>query len=70
MEKPKRQPLKRINLEDFVIKTTLGTGSFGRVKLMYDHKHNKFYALKILKKNEIMKLKQIDHILSEISILN
>ena len=66
----KKPSVRRINLEDYTIKQTVGTGSFGRVKLVYHNKENKFYALKILKKAEIMKLKQVDHILSEISILN
>ena len=66
----KKTGLKKIDLEDYLIKQTLGTGSFGRVRLVFQQKENKFYALKILKKIEIMKLKQVDHILSEMSILN
>lgn len=62
--------IKKIALEDYTIKQTVGTGSFGRVKLVFHAKENKYFALKILKKIEIMKLKQVDHILSEISILN
>jgi len=62
--------IKHVNLSDFTIKVTVGTGSFGRVKLIVQIKTGKYYALKILKKNEIIKLKQVDHILSEISILN
>ena len=31
---------------------------------------DKYVALKILKKSEILKLKQVDHIMSEISILS
>ena len=66
----KKTSIRRANLEEYSIKQTVGTGSFGRVKLVHHTKENKFYALKILKKAEIMKLKQVDHILSEISILN
>ena len=62
--------IKHINLSDYSIKNTLGTGSFGRVKLVSYNKNGQFYALKILKKIEIIKLKQVDHILSEINILN
>lgn len=62
--------LKKIALEDYNIKQTVGTGSFGRVKLVLHTKENKYYAMKILKKVEIIKLKQVDHILSEVSILN
>lgn len=66
----KKGSIKKIDLNDYNIKQTLGTGSFGRVKLVLHTKENKFFALKILKKVEILKLKQVDHILSEISILN
>ena len=66
----KKNTIKKVDIEDYTIKQTVGTGSFGRVKLIFHAKENKFYALKILKKIEIMKLKQVDHILSEISILN
>ena len=66
----KKSMIKKIALEDYTIKQTVGTGSFGRVKLVFHAKENKYFALKILKKIEIMKLKQVDHILSEISILN
>ena len=66
----KKNAIKKVVLEDYTIKQTVGTGSFGRVKLIFHSKENKYYALKILKKIEIMKLKQVDHILSEISILN
>jgi protein kinase X len=66
----KREIMKKVNLADFVIKKTVGTGSFGRVKLVYNSKDSKHYALKILKKSEVIKLKQVEHILSEVSILN
>jgi len=48
---------------------TIGTGSFGRVKLCKQKKKGGYQALKILKKAEILRLKQVDHIMSEISIL-
>eukprot|EP00586_Coscinodiscus_wailesii_P020225 CAMPEP_0172499760 /NCGR_PEP_ID=MMETSP1066-20121228/130577_1 /TAXON_ID=671091 /ORGANISM="Coscinodiscus wailesii, Strain CCMP2513" /LENGTH=363 /DNA_ID=CAMNT_0013273673 /DNA_START=209 /DNA_END=1300 /DNA_ORIENTATION=- len=57
------------DLSKFTLKETLGTGTFGRVRLAsYDNKKN--YALKILKKRNIIELKQTDHIKSEISILS
>lgn len=70
MDKKGKSSFKKISLEDFVIKQTIGTGSFGRVKLIFHPKQNKYFALKILKKSEIVKLKQVDHILSEVTILN
>ena len=50
--------------------STLGAGSFGRVKLSKNKKTGQYVAIKILKKSEIIKLKQVDHILNEIKILS
>ena len=44
-------------------------GSFGRVRLAQHKKTGKFWAMKILKKSEIVRLKQVDHIINEFSIL-
>jgi len=60
---------KKLKLTDYEIKQTLGTGSFGRVRLARNKVTNKYCALKILKKAEIIRLKQTDHVLSENSIL-
>ena len=60
---------KKINLGDFDVSVTLGTGSFGRVKLAKHKATGEYCALKILKKNDIIKLKQVDHVISENSIL-
>jgi len=61
---------EKIKLADFEILDTLGTGSFGRVRLGRHKKTKKIYAIKMLKKNEIIRLKQVDHIYSEFQILN
>lgn len=47
-----------LSLEDLVVKETLGTGSFGRVRLV-QHKDGRHFALKMLKKTEIIYLKQV-----------
>mmetsp|Transcript_39882 Transcript_39882/g.55427 ORF Transcript_39882/g.55427 Transcript_39882/m.55427 type:complete len:375 (+) Transcript_39882:342-1466(+) len=57
------------SLADFEILDTLGTGTFGRVRLVQHKTTGQFLALKILKKHEVIRLKQVDHILSEKSIL-
>jgi protein kinase A len=56
-------------MSDYEMGKTLGTGSFGRVKIAKNKTTGKFNAIKILKKAEIIKLKQVDHIISEIKIL-
>lgn len=60
---------KKVNLTDFDVSVTLGTGSFGRVKLAREKKSGDYCALKILKKHDIIKLKQVDHVISENTIL-
>lgn len=62
---------QELTIRDFNIYTTLGTGTFGRVrqvKLKTD-KTNIVYALKMLKKTEIVRLNQVEHIKSEKLIL-
>jgi len=54
----------------FTIGATLGTGTFGRVRLVsYDFKKIQYFALKMLKKTEIIRLKQVEHIKAEKNIL-
>mmetsp|Transcript_6597 Transcript_6597/g.11590 ORF Transcript_6597/g.11590 Transcript_6597/m.11590 type:complete len:320 (-) Transcript_6597:1810-2769(-) len=60
---------ERLDLSQFEIRQTLGTGSFGRVRLVMKKGTRDYYALKILKKHDILRLKQVDHVYSEYSIL-
>jgi protein kinase A len=62
------QPTKQTaKLEDFHLQRTVGTGSFGRVMIVQHT--NQSLALKIMEKQTIVKLKQIEHTLSEKRIL-
>lgn len=56
----------------FQVGDTLGTGTFGRVRLVtYQHTaKTHIFALKMLKKSEIIRLKQVEHIKSEKTILS
>merc|ERR1711871_1415813 len=56
-------------VHEFEIMDTLGTGTFGRVRLVKYRKDNKWMAMKILKKAEIIRLKQVEHIKAEKTIL-
>ena len=49
--------IKKLKFEDFTIKQTVGTGSFGRVKLIQRKSDGEYLALKIMKKEDIIKLK-------------
>ena len=48
-------------LTDFTIQRTLGTGSFGRVHLVQSKHNQRFYAIKVLKKQQVVKMKQVEH---------
>jgi protein kinase A len=48
-------------LTDFTIQRTLGTGSFGRVHLVQSKHNQRFYAVKVLKKAQVVKMKQVEH---------
>lgn len=60
-----------LKIEDFQLFSTLGTGTFGRVRLVKLKKeiNGDVYALKMLKKTEIVRLNQVEHIKSEKCIL-
>jgi hypothetical protein len=58
------------SLNDLVLSTTVGTGTFGRVRVVQHKPTRDWYALKIMKKSEILRLSQLDHILSEVKILS
>eukprot|EP00755_Sulcionema_specki_P006157 Sspe_Gene.34708::Locus_16848_Transcript_1_1_Confidence_1.000_Length_1293::g.34708::m.34708/K19584/PRKX; protein kinase X len=57
-------------LQDLELQVTLGTGTFGRVRLVKHKSCSRYFALKILKKQEIIRMKQVDHILAEAAILS
>uniref|UniRef100_A0AAY5ER95 cAMP-dependent protein kinase catalytic subunit alpha n=1 Tax=Electrophorus electricus TaxID=8005 RepID=A0AAY5ER95_ELEEL len=57
------------SLEQFDRLKTLGTGSFGRVMLVKHRETGLHYAMKILDKQKVVKLKQIEHTLNEKRIL-
>lgn len=51
----------KYTLTDFQIQRTLGTGSFGRVHLAQSKHNQRYYAIKVLKKAQVVKMKQIEH---------
>ena len=51
----------KYQLPDFSLKRTLGTGSFGRVHLVQSNHNQRFYAIKVLKKQQVVKMKQVEH---------
>ena len=51
----------KYTLTDFIMQRTLGTGSFGRVHLVQSKHNQRFYAVKVLKKQQVVKMKQVEH---------
>jgi len=65
-----RASLQSSTLDDYNMFQTLGTGTFGRVRLCsLKDDGGKVFAMKILLKSEVIRLKQQEHIRSERNIL-
>ncbi|KAK5707660.1 hypothetical protein LTR97_000198 [Elasticomyces elasticus] len=65
---------KYLRKEDFELVKTLGTGTFARVWLakIANRKasdNNKVFALKILRKTDVIRLKQVEHVRNERNVL-
>ncbi|XP_019885195.1 cAMP-dependent protein kinase catalytic subunit-like [Camponotus floridanus] len=69
MEKWKTKMNDNAKLEDFERFRTVGTGAFGRVILVKYKPTSSYYAMKILDKAKLVKMKQIDHTRNEKRIL-
>lgn len=62
---------KSFSFNDFDLRATVGTGTFGRVRVVKIKgcKDRTPLALKIMKKSEVIRLKQVEHIKAETGIL-
>jgi len=63
-------PLVKYPLEHLELKTTIGTGTFGRVILARHPEGDDYFALKIMPMAEVIRLKQVEHVQSEKDILS
>ncbi|EER11993.1 cAMP-dependent protein kinase catalytic subunit, putative [Perkinsus marinus ATCC 50983] len=63
---------KRLSVHSFDLHDTVGTGTFGRVRVvkLKGSEDRSPMALKMLKKSEVIRLKQVDHVKAEKSILS
>ncbi|XP_051827647.1 cAMP-dependent protein kinase catalytic subunit alpha [Antechinus flavipes] len=66
-ESPPQQ--STVQLDQFDRIKTLGTGSFGRVILVKHKESGNYFAMKVLDKQKVVKLKQIEHTMNEKRIL-
>jgi len=60
---------KDFNLENLEIVKTIGTGTFSRVSLCREKRNRDYYALKVLAIQDLIRLKQVDHIKNEKNLL-
>lgn len=60
---------KPINIRDYELSKTIGIGSYSIVKLAKTQQTNKFYAVKKIKKCDMIKLGLVDHVKNEIRSL-
>lgn len=56
---------QKFTIQDFNVDRTLGTGSFGRVHLVKLKSTSRYYAMKVLKKADVVKMKQVEHTINE-----
>lgn len=66
----RKRPNEPLDLNEYICGRTVGTGSFGRVRLIKHKTSGRHFALKCMIKSEIVRLKQVDHIYSEVKILS
>lgn len=59
-----------IDLTHFALGVTLGTGSFGRVRFATHKGTGSIWAIKMLKKSEVVRLQQVEHMISEKNVLS
>ena len=58
-----------MTLSDLKVIRTLGTGTFGRVKLVQNKKNGEAYALKMLSKSQVVLFKQVTNVNNERTLL-
>ncbi|KAF4689638.1 hypothetical protein FOZ60_001333 [Perkinsus olseni] len=59
----------KVSLEDFVLIKVIGKGSYGKVMLVRYKKDNNVYAMKMLRKENVMKRNQVEHTRTERNVL-
>ena len=64
-----RSKLSATSTDEFDLGVTLGTGSFGRVRFVTHKASGSHWAIKILKKSEVIRLQQVEHMIWEKTIL-
>jgi len=64
-----KQSRKKLGLQDFTMLRVIGRGSFGKVYLVKKKDNKKIYALKSLKKEDVLKRNQIENAMTEKNVM-
>ena len=64
MEGNKTKIKKNLKNSDFSHETLIGSGSFGKVRLVRRKKDLKVFCMKTLKKSVVIEVKQVDHVIN------
>ncbi|KAH8312362.1 hypothetical protein KR044_010429 [Drosophila immigrans] len=65
-----QEPSPYTNLESYVQRAILGNGSFGTVMLVREKHGKNYYAAKMMNKEDLVRLKQINHVHNEKTVLS
>jgi serine/threonine protein kinase len=60
---------KKVNIDDFKLIKVIGKGSFGKVTLVEHKESGNLFAMKVLKKANVVKRKQVEHTRTERRVL-
>jgi len=66
VERKMRPPMK---MDDLEVMRTLGQGTFGRVKMVRHKPTDSAYALKCMRKGQMIAMKQVEHVMNEKNIM-
>lgn len=58
-EERKMTPVRKLNVHDFETISIIGRGAFGEVRVCRKKNDGKVYAMKIMKKSEMLKKNQV-----------
>lgn len=64
-----QQKTGKVTKQDFHMLSVIGKGSYGKVLLVKKNDTGELYAMKVLKKSEILRRNQVEHTMTERSIL-
>lgn len=59
----------KLSIDDFIIESVIGRGSYGKVFLVRRKGEDEIFAMKVLKKKHMIKRNQIEHIKTERKVM-